>query len=73
MPQTAKVLSEALRRNINYLRIPLDEVRKNSEDMAIMLDWFDRVGYNADIPALHKEFGFAPLTLEDWAARQRAK
>lgn len=70
MPETATTLSEALGRSIDYVRIPIEEVRKNSEDFAIMLEWFDRVGYNADIKALEKEFGFRPLTLAQWAALQ---
>ena len=70
LPQAAATLSKALGRNIEYVKIPIEEVRKNSEDFAIMLEWFDRVGYNADIPALVKEFGFKPLTLSEWAAGQ---
>ncbi len=37
-----------------------------------MLEWFERVGYEADIPALEKEFGFTPTTFATWAAAQRA-
>jgi uncharacterized protein YbjT (DUF2867 family) len=70
MPETAATLSKALGRSIDYVRIPIEEVRKNSEDLAIMLEWFDRVGYNADIKALEKEFRFKPLTLAQWAASQ---
>jgi hypothetical protein len=36
-----------------------------------MLEWFERVGYEADIPALEKEFGFTPLTFAAWAKTQR--
>lgn len=72
MPETAAILSKPFGRTISFVRIPIAEVRKNSEDFAIMLEWFDRVGYNADIPALIKEFGFRPLTLAEWAARQPA-
>jgi len=53
--------------------IPIDEVRKSGEDFAIMLEWFDRVGYDADIRALAKEFGFTPLTLAEWAARHSTR
>jgi len=71
MPEAAAALSAGLGRSINYVRIPIEEVRKHSEDIAIMLEWFDRVGYNADIPGLEREFGFKPTTLADWAKRQR--
>ena len=49
MPETAKQLSAGLGRSIEYVQIPIADVRKNSEDFALMLEWFERVGYNADI------------------------
>ena len=33
-----------------------------------MLDWFNRVGYNADIEAMSREFGIAPTRVEQWAS-----
>jgi uncharacterized protein YbjT (DUF2867 family) len=71
MPETAAALSRGLGRTINFAQIPIADVRKNSEDFAMMLEWFERVGYNADIPKLIQEFGFTPVTLEKWAAAQR--
>jgi uncharacterized protein YbjT (DUF2867 family) len=69
MPATARVLSEALGRTINFVQIPISEVRKNSEDFAIMLEWFGEVGYNVDIPAMASEFGIRPTSLKEWAAK----
>lgn len=71
MPETAAILSRALGREISYVQIPLAEVRKNSEDFALMLDWFNRVGYDADIEGRAREFGITPMRLEDWARTQR--
>ena len=68
IPQAAALLSEALRRRIEFVPIPIEEVRKNSTDLALMLEWFDRVGYSADIPALVREFGIPPTTFKAWAA-----
>jgi uncharacterized protein YbjT (DUF2867 family) len=73
MTQAAAQLGAGLGRAINYVQIPIAEVRKNSEDFALMLEWFERVGYEADIPALEKEFGFTPTTFAAWAAAQRGK
>lgn len=70
MPETAAILSTALGRSIQFVELPIDAIRKNSGDFAAMLEWFDRVGYSANIPALEKEFGFRPLTLEEWAKKQ---
>jgi hypothetical protein len=36
-----------------------------------MLEWFDRVGYDADIPGNAKKYGIRPTTLAEWAPRQR--
>jgi hypothetical protein len=49
----------------------MSEVRKNSEDFALMLEWFERVGYHADIAGVEKEFGIRPTKLGEWAAMQK--
>lgn len=69
MPEAAEILGRALGRKITYVQIPLAEVRKNSEDFAIMLDWFNKVGYDADIDGMAREFGITPTRLADWAQR----
>jgi uncharacterized protein YbjT (DUF2867 family) len=68
MPEATAVLSRALGRQLSFVRIPIEAVRQNSEDFALMLEWFDRVGYNADIKALEKEFGVQLKTFEQWAS-----
>jgi uncharacterized protein YbjT (DUF2867 family) len=70
MPETANIFSKAAGRTITFERVPIEEVRKFSEDYALMLEWFDRVGYSADIPANAKAFGIPPTTLEKWASEQ---
>jgi len=40
------------------------------EDSAVMLEWFDRLGSSADIPANAKALEIRPTTLEEWANRQ---
>ncbi len=71
MPQTAAILSKALGRPVEFVRTPIEEVRKWSEDYGTMLEWFDRVGYNADIGGLEKRFGIRPTKLAEWAASVR--
>jgi uncharacterized protein YbjT (DUF2867 family) len=71
IPEAARILSAGLGREITFMPIPIAEVRKNSEDFALMLEWFDRVGYNADIAGNEREFGIAPTTLAQWIATQR--
>ena len=66
--EQAKILSDAIGRPIRYQEIPIAVARQQSEDAALMFEWFDRVGYDVDIAALHRDFpevrwhGFA-----DWA------
>jgi uncharacterized protein YbjT (DUF2867 family) len=67
MAAAAEALTAGLGRTIAYVQIPITEVRKNSEEFALMLEWFEVAGYEADIPALEREFGFAPLRFAAWA------
>jgi uncharacterized protein YbjT (DUF2867 family) len=69
MPEAARALSAGLGRPIEFVPIPIEQVRQNSEDFAIMLEWFGRVGFNADIPALEREFDITSTTLAAWAAK----
>jgi uncharacterized protein YbjT (DUF2867 family) len=69
MPETAKVLSEALGRPITFAQTPIEQVRQYSKDTAVMLEWFDRVGYSADIAGLEREFGRSLTKLPGWASR----
>jgi len=69
MPEAAEVLTEALGRPITFVQTPIEQVRQYSEDTALMLQWFDRVGYSADIAGLEREFGRALTKLPDWTAK----
>ena len=72
MPQAAETLAREHGKPIQFVRIPIETVRQNSADYATMLEWFDKVGYDADIPALAQEFGFKPVTFEEWARKTGA-
>jgi uncharacterized protein YbjT (DUF2867 family) len=67
MTEAAQVLSGALGRKIEFMEIPISEVRKNSEDFALMLEWFEKVGYSADIPAVERLLDLRMTKLADWA------
>jgi uncharacterized protein YbjT (DUF2867 family) len=71
MPEAAAAVSELVGKTISYQQIPIAAVRSNSEDMALMLEWFDAVGYNADIPALESRWGIRPMTLKQWIRTQK--
>ena len=71
IPDAAMHLSRGLGRNIAFVQIPISEVRKNSEDFAMMLEWFDRVGYDVDIPALERELRIEGTRFAKWATLQK--
>jgi uncharacterized protein YbjT (DUF2867 family) len=68
MPATAEILSKVTHREVKFVRLPIEEVRKFSMDYALMLEWFDRVGYDADIAKTSAESGIRPTPLATWAA-----
>jgi len=69
LPEAADTLGRSLGKPLSYLQIPISEVRKNSEDLALMLEWFEAVGYDADIAGEAKKYGVKPTTLVDWASQ----
>jgi hypothetical protein len=65
-------------RPINYQEIPIAAARQQSADVALMFGWFDRVGADADIAALRRDFSevrwhsFANWAREiDWSVLER--
>lgn len=69
IPATAQILSRAAGRTISFAQVPIEEVRKSSGDYAAMLEWFDRTGYDVNIPKVSKEYGIKPTSLVEWAAK----
>jgi uncharacterized protein YbjT (DUF2867 family) len=70
--EVAKVLTRVTGHEIHYVELPLEQVRQAmGEDGVRMFEWFDQVGYSADIAALrqdHPEAGWH--TFEGWAKEQ---
>jgi uncharacterized protein YbjT (DUF2867 family) len=55
--EVVETLSRVIGRPFTYFQVPLDVVRQRmGEDNAKMSEWFDRVGYTVDLPALRREF-----------------
>jgi uncharacterized protein YbjT (DUF2867 family) len=69
MKEAAEILTQALGRPIAFAQTPIEQVRQYSKDVALMMEWFERVGYNADIVGLEREVGRALTKLPDWARR----
>jgi uncharacterized protein YbjT (DUF2867 family) len=70
--EVAKVLTRVTGHEIHYVELPLEQVRQAmGEDGVRMFEWFDQVGYSADIATLrrdHPEAGWH--TFEVWAREQ---
>ena len=52
----ATTLTRITGHHVIYEALPVSVVKQQSDDMAAMFEWFDRVGYNVDIPELHRSF-----------------
>jgi len=68
--ETAAAIGRAAGRDISHFQVPIEDVRKASEDFALMLEWFDAVGYDADIAGNAKRYGVKPTRFTEWAATQ---
>jgi len=52
----AAAIGEAAGRQIAYTALPIDAVRQQNEDLARMFEWFERVGYDADVIGLRERY-----------------
>jgi uncharacterized protein YbjT (DUF2867 family) len=69
MPGAAKIIGQAAGRDIGFVQVPIEQVRSFSDDFATMLEWFEAVGYDADIDGMAKESNVRPTKLAEWAAK----
>ena len=69
--EAAAILSKVTGREVHYEGFPPDVLRAQSEEMAVMFEWFDRTGYAADIKGLRRDFPAVQWhTFEEWARQQ---
>lgn len=54
--RAAATISEISGRQVEYVAQSLDTLRQWSDDQARMFEWFDRVGYDADILGLRSQY-----------------
>lgn len=69
-PEIAAQLSNLTGAQLQFYQVPIEQIRAGSEDFALMLEWFDAIGYDADIEGTAKEFGIKPTRFAEWAAQQ---
>jgi uncharacterized protein YbjT (DUF2867 family) len=51
--EMARILTAVTGTLIEYAQAPLDAVRRQSEELALMWEWLDRVGYQCPLESLH--------------------
>lgn len=67
----AMIFAEVLGHPVQYEGFPPDAMREHSEDMALMFEWFNTVGYSADIDGLRRDFpDVGWQRLDEWARMQ---
>jgi uncharacterized protein YbjT (DUF2867 family) len=67
--EAAAIVTRTSGRKVSYVEVPLEQVRAASEDLAIMFEWLNRVGYHADIVRLRASYpGVGWHTFESWAS-----
>jgi uncharacterized protein YbjT (DUF2867 family) len=54
MPQVTEKLSKVIGRGVKFVEMPMQEMKKASEDVAKMFQWFNDVGYKSDISKLRQ-------------------
>jgi uncharacterized protein YbjT (DUF2867 family) len=57
MLEVAETMSQVTGREISYYQVPWNQFREQmGEEFAVMYEWFNEVGYEANIPALRSEY-----------------
>ncbi len=65
LAETADVLSEITGRDVEPVYVPIEDAYDSfGEEFTVMCEWFNEVGYSADIDALEERFGFEFTDLE---------
>lgn len=69
--ESAAILSKTSGQKIRFESLPVSVLKEQSEDMALMFEWFDRVGYSVDMKKLYSEFSdISWQSYTQWAKKQ---
>ncbi len=67
LAETAEILTAVTGRDVEAVHVPIEDAYETfGEEFTVMCEWFNEVGYAADIPALESRFGFEFTTLEEY-------
>jgi len=65
MTELAETFSRVMKRNIEFVEQPIEQVIQSNPENALMMEWFNTQGYEAVIPALRALYP-SLLNLETW-------
>ena len=69
--QVNAILAQVTGRPLAFQSIPPAALREQNADFAAMFEWFDKVGYSADIAGLKRDYpSIGWHTFESWAKAQ---
>lgn len=69
MPAATKIIGEKLGKEIEYTALSMDDFEKAmGEEYAVMVDWFNKVGYTVDIDELEKTSDLKLKKFSEWVA-----
>ncbi|WP_440765435.1 NmrA/HSCARG family protein [Natronorubrum sp. DTA7] len=67
LAETADVLSEVTGRDVDPVHVPIEDAYESfGEEFTVMCEWFNEVGYSADIDGLEDQFGFEFTDFESY-------
>ncbi len=67
LAETAAVLSDVTGQDVEPVHVPIEDAYDAfGEEFTVMCEWFNEVGYSADIDALEDRFGFEFTDLETY-------
>ncbi|SDK26737.1 NmrA/HSCARG family protein [Natronorubrum texcoconense] len=67
LAETADVLSEVTGQDVEPVHVPIEDAYESfGEEFTVMCEWFNEVGYSADLEALEDQFGFEFTDLESY-------
>ena len=69
--QTVEIITRVSGQKIDYVELDIEELLEANQDLGKTFDWFNRVGYSADLPSLRRDYPEVSWhTLEEWAQAQ---
>jgi uncharacterized protein YbjT (DUF2867 family) len=69
--EMASILTKASGKTIDFQSVPVESLKARSEDMALMYEWFGKIGYSVDILNLKKNYPEVKWhSFENWAENQ---